>query len=86
GIGTTAQLNGSLQFKANNTTYELAYPSLAVKRMTASTWLVTSDAAEIGGFPGFNATDHAQLSSFRKRTRTNYGAVNMPIRFELTLQ
>ena len=85
GLNTTAQLNGSLQFKANNTTYELAYQSLAVKRTSASTWLITTDQTDIGGFPGFNASDQAELSSFRKRTRTTYGAVNMPMRFEVTL-
>lgn len=86
GIDTTAQMKGSLQFKANNTTYELLYQSLAVKRMTANTWLVTTNADELGGFPGFNTTDQAELSSFRKRTRLSYGAVSMPMRFTLTLQ
>ena len=85
GLGTTAQLKASLQFKANNTTYDLTYQSLAVKRTSASTWLITSDPNDIGGFPGFNATDQAELSSFRKRTKIAYGAVNMPIRFEVTL-
>ena len=86
GIDTTAQMKGSLQFKANNTTYELLYQSLAVKRVATNSWLVTTNAAELGGFPGFNASDQAELSSFRKRTRLIYGAVNMPMRFTLTLQ
>lgn len=84
GVGTTAQLKGSLQFKANNTTYELLYQSLAVKRTSATTWLITTDPVDPGGNPGFTASDQAELSSFRKRTRTVYGAVNMPMRFEVT--
>lgn len=86
GIGTTAQMKGSLQFKANNTTYELLYQSLAVKRMSATTWLITTDPFDPGGNPGFSASDQAELSSFRRRTRTVYGAVNMPMRFEVTTQ
>jgi hypothetical protein len=84
-IGTTAQVKGSLQFKANNTTYELAYPALAVMRTSSSTWLITTNPSDIPGFPGFNASDAAQLSSFRKRSQTVYGGVNMPLRFELTI-
>ncbi len=85
GVGTTAQVKGSLQFKANNTTYELAYPALAVRRLSSTTWLVTTDPNDIGGFPGFNASEAAQLSSFRKRSQTVYGTVSMPMRFELTI-
>ncbi len=87
GLNTTAQMKGSLQFKTSNgVTYELLYQSLAVKRVAANSWLVTTDAAELGGFPGFTASDQAELSSFRKRTRLIYGAVNMPMRYTLTLQ
>lgn len=85
GIGTTAQMKGSLQFKANNTTYELLYQSLAVQRTSATTWLVTTNPNELGGNPGFTASDQAELSSFRKRTKVVYGATNMPMRFTLTL-
>ncbi len=85
GVGTTAQLKGSLQFKANNTTYDLTYASLAVMRISSTTWLITTNPNDIPGFPGFNASDQAELSSFRKRTKTVYGAVNMPMRFEVTI-
>jgi hypothetical protein len=85
GIGTTAQMKGSLQFHANNTTYELLYQSLAVQRTSATTWLVTTNPNELGGDPGFTASDQAELSSFRKRTKLVYGATNMPMRFTLTL-
>lgn len=87
GLNTTAQMKGSLQFKnAGGVTYELLYQSLAVKRIAQNSWLVTTNADELGGFPGFTASDQAELSSFRKRTRLIYGAVNMPMRFTLTLQ
>jgi len=86
GVGTTALLNTSLQFKSGNSTYELAYSSLAAKRLSSTTWLITSDAADIGGDPGFTASSAADLGVFRKRSRTDFGAVNMPIRFQIQLQ
>lgn len=86
GVGTTAQVQTSLQFKANNSTYELAYPALAAKRLTSTTWLVTSDPADIGGDPGFAASDAADLGAFRKRSRVDFGEVSMPIRFQVTLK
>jgi hypothetical protein len=86
GVGTTALLNTSLQFKSGNSTYELAYSSLAAKRLSSTTWLITSDPADIGGDPGFTASDVADLGAFRKRSRTDFGAVNMPIRFQIQLQ
>jgi hypothetical protein len=86
GINTTAQLKTSLQFKSGSSTYELAYPSLATKRLTADTWLITSDPADVGGDPGFDASDSADLGVFRKRSRTDFGTVNMPIRFQIQLK
>lgn len=87
GLNTTAQMKGSLQFKTSNgVTYELLYQSLAVRRVAQNSWLVTTNHPELGGDPGFTASDQAELSSFRKRTRLIYGAVNMPMRFTLTLQ
>jgi hypothetical protein len=86
GVGTTAQLQTTLQFKANGSTYELWYPALAVMRTGQSTWLITSDPFDIPGDPGFTASANANLSVFRKRSRTTFGAVNMPIRFEVNLK
>lgn len=86
GVGTTALLNTSLQFKSGNSTYELAYSSLAAKRLSSNTWLITSDPADIGGDPGFTASSVADLGVFRKRSRTDFGTVNMPIRFQVQLQ
>ncbi len=90
-IGTTAQVNATLQFKVSGTgsTYQLAYPSLAAFRESQTTWLMTSDPNDIilpQGYPGFTASDSATLGVFRKRTLTNFGTVEMPIRFEVALQ
>ena len=86
GVGTTAQVQTSLQFKSGGNTFELMYQSLAAKRLTQNTWLITSDPLDIGGYPGFTASDQAALGVFRRRSRQTFGAVNMPIRFEVTLR
>ena len=87
GIGTTAQLKTSLQFKSGSSTYELAYPALAVTRTASDTWLITSDPADFGGGnPGFDVSDTADLGVFRKRSRTGFGTVNMPIHFQVQLK
>jgi hypothetical protein len=83
---TTAQLQTTVQFKVNGNTYELFYPSLAVMRTGVNTWLITSDPNDIPGFPGFSASSTANLSVFRKRSRQSFGAMNMPIRFEVNLK
>jgi hypothetical protein len=87
-VGTTAQVQTSIQFKptGGGETYELSYLALAAKRKSQTTWLITSDPQDIGGFPGFLASDQAALAVFRKRSRQNFGAVNMPIRFEIQLK
>lgn len=88
GIGNTAQVHGVLQWHVPNSpsTYQLDYQSLAAMRISQNTWLVTSNPADIPGFPGFTASDQALLSSFRKRINNDYGAVNMPIHFTVVLQ
>jgi hypothetical protein len=85
-VGTTAQLKTSLQFKSGGSTFELAYPALAVKRTAPDTWLITSSEAEVGGNPGFDISDSADLGVFRKRGRADFGTVNMPIHFAVTLK
>lgn len=85
-VGTTAQVQTSLQFKSGNSTYELAYPALAAKRLDSSTWLITSDPADIGGDPGFTASAAADLGVFRKRSRADFGGVTMPVRFQVQLK
>lgn len=93
GDGTTAQVQASLQFHYGTPprTYELAYPALAAYRLPnggtpGNTWLITSDLNDIPGNPGFTASNLASLNQIRKKGSINYGAVNMPIRFQVTLQ
>ncbi|MCI0356068.1 MAG: hypothetical protein L0099_13680 [Acidobacteria bacterium] len=86
GKGTTAQVRSDVEFQLDRGTYRLAYASLAVYRTDASTWLVTSDPADIPGNPGFKASPAAELNVVRKRNATRFGTVNMPIRFQVTLK
>jgi len=89
GIGTTAQVQADLEFHIggpNPTTFELEYPSLAVMRLSATEWLVTTDPADIPGDPGFQASSSALLNMIRRRKQTTYGTVSMPIRFTVTIQ
>jgi hypothetical protein len=87
GVGTTAQVQLDLQFKVGRNTFELSYQSLAVQRLSEDTWLVTSDHAhDIIWDPGFTASDQAALGVFRRRSNETFGAVNMPIRFEVKLK
>ena len=85
GTGTTAQVALTIQFKYNNVTYELAWASVAAYHDTATSWLITWNAADLPGYPGFAASDQATLSRIRNNTRTKYGAVNMPVRFSVQL-
>ncbi len=86
GIGTTAQVQADLEFYVGRITYELDYPSLAVMRISETTWLVTSNPLDIPGNPGFQASDEADLNVIRRRSQETFGTVNMPIRFEVTVK
>lgn len=86
GIGTTAQVQSDLEFYVGFKTYELDYPSLAVRRISEDTWLVTSDPLDIPGDPGFQASDECDLNVIRRNRQTTYGTVHMPIRFEVKIQ
>lgn len=86
GIGTTAQVQADLEFYVGTTTYELDYSSLAVMRIDADTWLFTTDPADIPGFPGFLASKTAKLNVIRRRSVTQFGTVDMPMRFEVTIK
>jgi hypothetical protein len=86
GEGTTAQVQMDLEFKVGKLTYELDYPSLAAMRNSPTTWLVTSNPGDIPGNPGFVASDLASLNVIRRRSVEKFGAVNMPIRFEVVLK
>lgn len=88
GVGTTAQVKTTLEFyvPAKGNTYYLEYPALAAKRLSQSEWLLTSEPDDIGGYPGFWASDMAELGVFRRKQRDAFGTVNMPIRFVVTIQ
>jgi hypothetical protein len=85
GIGTTAQVALTIQFKYNGVTYELAWASVAGYHDTSTSWLITWDALDIPGYPGFSPSDQATLSRLRNNSRTKYGVVNMPVRFSVQL-
>ncbi|MGH9601986.1 MAG: hypothetical protein ACRD24_06305 [Terriglobales bacterium] len=86
GIGTTAQVQSDLEFYVGNVTYELDYASLACYRKNATTWLFTTDPADIPGDPGFQASKVAKLNVIRRKSVTHFGTVDMPMRFEVTLK
>lgn len=91
GIGTTAQVHGTLQFYVGNITYQLDYQSLASYRESSNTWLITSDPWPYDpllpeGNPGFTPSTQAALSVIRRKSQTTFGTVNMPIRFEVNFQ
>ena len=85
GVGTTAQVALTIQFKYNGVTYELAWASVAGYRQTATTWLITWNALDIPGYPGFAPSDQATLSRLRNNSRTKYGVVGMPVRYSVQL-
>lgn len=85
-IGTTAQVQMDLEFYVGRITYEIDYSSLAVMRLSADTWLVTSDPNDIPGFPGFTASSTGSLNVIRRKSVTKFGPVSMPIRFEVKLK
>lgn len=87
GIGTTAQVQMDLEFHMPNNplTYELDYSSLAVVRLDAATWRITSQVADV---PSLIVTPspEAKLNVVRRRSAETFGTVNMPIRFEVKLK
>lgn len=84
-VGTTAQLKTDLMFHYGGSTWDLAYPSLAVTRESATTWLITSEATDVPYSP-FAFGANAALMVQRKRSNTNFGNVTMPVHFTVTLQ
>jgi len=86
GPGTTAMLRLHAEFDVGGVRYELAYASLAVFRKTDTTWLITSNAADIPGNPGFQASPAAKLGVIRNRVVTDFGTVKMPMRLEVRLK
>ncbi len=86
GCGKTAQVQADLEFYVGTLTYELDYASLAVMRLDEDTWLFTTDPLDIPGDPGFQASKVAKLNVIRRKRVTQFGTVDMPMRFEATLQ
>jgi hypothetical protein len=85
-VGTTAQVQMDLEFYVGRITYELDYSSLAAYRVSETEWLITSDASDIDGFPGFSASPTASLNVIRRKSVTKFGNVTMPIRFMVTIK
>ncbi len=85
-VFTTAQVQADLEFYVGRITYELDYPSLAVRRIADDMWLVTSDPNNIPGNPGFLASDEANLNVIRRNKQQTFGTVNMPIRFTVQVK
>ena len=83
-VGNVAQLKTDLMLHYNGSTWDLVYPSLAVQRTSDTTWLISSEQTDIP-YPAI-ASSSASLQVARKRSNTNYGNVNMPIHFTITLQ
>jgi len=84
-VGSTAQLRTNLMFHWGGSTWSLEYPALAVMRSSANSWLVTSETADVPYAP-FTVSADAALTVARRRSNTNFGNVNMPIHFTITLQ
>lgn len=83
GVGTTAQVALTIQFKYGNVTYELTWASVAGYHDTATSWLITWRSLDLPGYPGFSPSDQATLSRLRHNSRTTYGVVNMPVRYSV---
>lgn len=79
-----AQVRATLQFYVGNNTYELVYQNLGAFRKTDTTWLFTSYSGDIPG-ASFTPSDQAALKVFRRKSPVSYGAVNMPVRFEVMM-
>lgn len=86
GVGTTAQLATTIQFRHAGQRYEVEYQALATKRLSENTWLITSDPQDIGGFPGFAASDQAVLRIIQRKSVQPFGAVNLPVRIQVVLK
>jgi len=89
-VGATANVQMDLEFHIPNNplTYELDYSTLAVTRLTATQWLLTSEPEAVnngGSFGGAGVSSLAKLNVIRRRNVQNFGTVDMPIRIEMTL-
>jgi hypothetical protein len=70
-----------VEFQYNGLTYTLRYTDLAVKRITNSTWRISSFSSD-----GLPTTWHrAIFSILRNGGHEVFGWVGMPIRFEASV-
>lgn len=83
-LNSVAQVKTDLRFHYAGSTWNLAYPSLAVQRTSATTWEISSEQTDIP-YPAI-ASSSASLQVQRRRSNTNYGTVDMPVHFTITLQ
>lgn len=86
GVGTTAQVQMDLEFYVGRITYELDYSALAAYRISETQWLITSEASDLPGYPGFSPSSTSSLNVIRRKSVTKFGAVTMPIRFTVTIK
>ncbi len=82
GIGTTAQVQLNLQFYVGSVTYELDYAALAVIRLDANTWVITSESTDSPYAP-FAFGPNAKLNVIRRRAQKTFGVVSMPFRITM---
>lgn len=85
-VGSTIQVRAHLDFFVGSTTFRLHYPSLAAQRMSANTWLISSDQADNTNPTAFYASPVSTLQTYRGGSQQVFGTVEMPVRFELVLQ
>jgi hypothetical protein len=89
GTGTVAAVAGVVQFYVGRQTYELKYGNMAVKRLSATEWLITTDCLRLGdGCPtygGITINSNAQLSVVRRAAQQTFGTVSMPTTFHVVL-
>ncbi len=87
GITSGAQVDTSLMFHWNRSTYELHYRTLAVERTGQNEWLVTSQQSDLTYGYGFTPDNTPTLSVARRRANTTFGQTQpMPIHFTFSIQ
>jgi hypothetical protein len=89
GLGTVGIVQGDLEFKVGAVTYELEYFNIAVKRLSETEWLLTTDCLRLDPNGcwnyGFTPSSVANLKVIRRKSQDNYGSVAMPITFRVKL-
>jgi hypothetical protein len=88
-IGSVGLVQGDFEFYVGRLTYELKYFNLAVKRLSQTQWLITTDCLRLDPTGcwnyGFTPSSVADLAVIRRNAQTTYGKVAMPVTFVVTL-